>query len=775
MKKTILRSELVNSFYNEDKMNIHFWLARMEKYNKDAVYQACLNAGTTKEIAAHIANEIDKYVDNRIKMSEVRPLIFSLLEQYDPAAARRFRGKELYVRTSRFTYEYFDRKKIKESLLKETEISEEAAEMITSEVEAFLKNAQYDVISSSLIRELVNARLLQHGLDKIRMQYTRIGMPVYDVTALINQGSKENANLQYNPETVHKLVADSILKEYTLVKLLPKNLSHAHIRGEIHVHDLDYFAMRPFCFSHDIRFFLKRGYVSDGQGVHTAVAGPAKHPEVAILHAAKFLASAQTNCAGGQGYNWFNILFSPFLRDLPYERIKQLAQMFIYEMSQMYVARGGQTVFSSIDIEPEIPKVLMDVPAVLPGGQVRDGVTYADFQDETEKFFRAIIEVYTNGDSLGKPFHFPKCEVKVSPELLEKYSEDYLAVSRLAAKFGTPYFFVQQPYMPEYSCYQCCSYLMDLSDQNSNSDLYNGSVRGGALQVVTLNLPRIAYEARGSDDRFFEILRQRMELMREVMYIKNNIIKKRLAQGLLPFLAQKVNENELYLNPDKMSYELGMVGLNEALKAHLGYELHESKDAWTFGMKVIKTMCDIAKEFNKENKIGGHFVVSRTPAESCSHRLARIDLREFDGKAIVQGDRRTGAVYYTNSTHVRPSADIGLWDRIRIESAFHPLLVGGALMHIWLGEAFPSVEALHEMNKKIINNTLTAYYAYTKDLTLCKKCNFVHGEAVRTCPKCGASDVEIYSRITGYYQNISSWNEGKRAEFLDRKRYKVLN
>ncbi|MBU5574896.1 MAG: anaerobic ribonucleoside-triphosphate reductase [Candidatus Aenigmarchaeota archaeon] len=707
-------------------------------------------------------------------MSEVRPLIFTFLEKYDPISAKKFKGHELYVRTSKFTYEKFDREKIKQSLLRETEISEDAAEIITNEVENFIRNAKYEIVSSSLIRELVNSRLLVHGLEKIRAEYTRIGMPVWDVTTLINQGSNENANLQYNPETIHKLIADSILKEYTLIKLLPKHIADSHLRGEIHIHDLDYFALRPFCFSHDMRFFLKRGYISDGQGIHTATAGPAKHPEVAVLHAAKFLASSQTNCAGGQGYNWFNVLLSPYLQGLSYERIKQLAQMFLFEMSQMYVARGGQTVFSSIDIEPEVPSVLKNVPAVLPGGIVKENVTYENFQDETNKFFKAIIEVYTQGDAKKKPFNFPKCEVKVSKDIIEKYKEEMFAVAELAAKFGTPYFFVQQDYMPEYSCYQCCSYLMDLSNQNSESDLYNGTVRGGALQVATLNLPRIAYESRGDDTKLFELIRERLEIIRELMFIKYHIIKKRLKQGILPFLSQPVNEKgDTYLNPDKMSFEIGMIGLNEMLKAHLGYELHESKDAWTFGLRVIKEMCDIAKEFNKTNEIGGHFAISRTPAESCSHRLAKIDFKEFNGRAIVQGDKNSGAIYYTNSTHIRPSAEISIWDRIKIESSFHPLLVGGAMLHIWLGEAFPNPQAIFELNKKIINNTLTAYYAYTKDLTVCRKCNFVYGQATKSCINCGSQEVDIYSRITGYYQNLGSWNEGKKAEFFERKRYVI--
>lgn len=778
-KKNSLKRSLVDAktaktieeFYTSDKNNISFWLAKMERYDKGKVFSSCLKSGVDEKTAEAIAKEVDRYVDSRMKMSDVRPLIFALLQKHNADAAKRFKAGEIYVRTSSEKFERFDREKIAKSLLKETEIAAADAEQIAFETEKFIRAANLDCISSSLVREIVNAKLIEHGLEKIRSQYTRIGMPLYDITELINIGSNENANLQQNPETIHKLIADSVLREYALMKVIPKYATDAHLHGLIHIHDLDYFVSRPFCFSHDLRFFLKKGYYADGQGIHTAAAGPAKHAEVAILHAAKILASAQTNSGGGQGYNWFNTLLAPYLRGFDYKKMKQMAQMFLFEMSQMYVARGGQTVFSSIDIDPTVPKILENIPAVQPGGVVSESTTYADYYDEANKFFRALIDVYTQGDAIGKPFNFPKCEVKVSAKDFESHKQEMEAVSALAAKFGTPYFFVQQPYMPEFSCYQCCAYLMPLSDQNTQDDLHNGTVRGGALQVVTINLPRIAYDAGGDDSRLYELLRERMEIARDVHLVKQKIMKQRLSQGLLPFLAQPIDERGTqYLNVDKQSLEIGMVGLNEMLKAHAGLELHE-QGALPLGLKIIKAMTDIAKEFSQET--AANFVVSRTPAESCAHRLALIDLKELNGKAIVQGDKDRKSIYYTNGNHVRPSADIPLLERLKLEASFCPLLLGGTMSHIWLGEAHPDPTALTSLTEKIVKKTLTAYYAYTKDLTVCKDCKFVAPNLLKACPKCSSKNVDGYSRITGYYQKVSGWNSGKLQELQDRRRYNL--
>ncbi len=767
--KNLINDRVVKDFYAADKKGINFWISKMEKYSKERVISSCLKAGVSKDVAKEIAEEVDKYAESRMKMSDVRPIIFAFLNKKDPAAARRFSAGETYVRTSSENYERFDRGKIAKSLLKETDIDEGAAEEVAIDTERFIRAMNLDSISSSLIREIVNAKLLERGLEDIRSNYTRIGKPVYDITQLINIGDKENANLQYNPETIHKLIADSILREYALTKAIPKHAADAHLHGILHIHDLDYFVLRPFCFSHDLRFFLKKGYRADGQGLHTAAAGPAKHAAVAVLHAAKILASAQTNCGGGQGFNWFNVLLAPYVRGMSYNEIKQLAQMFLFEMSQMYVARGGQTVFSSINIEPGIPKVLENIPAVLPGGVVGD--TYGDYYEEANKLFRAFIDVYTGGDAVGKPFNFPKCEVKISKDDFSRHREEVEMVSNLAAKFGTPYYFIQQDYMPEYSCYQCCAYLMPLSDQNTDNDLYNGTTRGGALQVVTINLPRIAYDARGDDGRLFELLRERMNIAKDVLLVKQNIIKKRLKQGLLPFLSQPVDDKGTpYLVVEKQSLEIGMVGLNEMLKVHTGMELHEG--SLRFGLKIIKEMRDIAAEFSKAT--GSKFVVSRTPAESAAYRLASIDMRELNGRAVVQGDRKKKAVYYTNGNHVRPSADIPLIERLKIEASFCPLLMGGTMSHVWLGEAHPDVDALTKLTESIVTKTLMGYFAYTKDLTVCRDCMHTAPNMLKKCPNCGSVNVDWYSRITGYYQKVSGWNPGKVQELHDRHRYRVM-
>ncbi|RLG64871.1 anaerobic ribonucleoside-triphosphate reductase, partial [archaeon] len=267
------------------------------------------------------------------------------------------------VRRSDGLFVPWNREAIVSSLLKETklarkffgipEISREEAEEIAKEVEKRIIKMELSFVSGPLIRELVNSILLEKSREKphyrvYRNIYTRVGSPIYDAYLIdIGKGfeAKENANLQPNAETSHKKKADKLSKEEYLL-LMPTHLADAHLSGDLHIHDLEYFGTRPFCQDWDLRYFFYYGFIPDGLGTRTSVAGPAKKPEVAVLHSVKVLAAAQTNFAGGEGFYNYLVFLAPYMEGLSFKRVKQLMQMMFFELTQMYVARGGQPVFS---------------------------------------------------------------------------------------------------------------------------------------------------------------------------------------------------------------------------------------------------------------------------------------------------------------------------------------------------------------------------------------------------------------------------------------------
>ncbi|MCK4476681.1 MAG: anaerobic ribonucleoside-triphosphate reductase [Methanophagales archaeon] len=732
------------------------------------------------------------------------------------------------VRTSDGHMLEWDREAIVKQLLRETELSEkfyggsaideDTAREIAKEAEKRIKVMGISQLSGALVREIVNQILLEgYHKQEWRNVCTRVGTPVYDAHLIdIGEGfeANENANLQENAETSHKKKADKICKEQYLL-LLPPKLADAHLSGDLHIHDLEYFGTRGFCQDWDLRYFFYYGLMPDGSGTKASVAGPAKKPEVAILHAVKILGSAQTNFAGGQGFFNFLTFIAPYFEGLSYEEIEQLMQMFVYEMTQMQVARGGQLVFSSVQLTPGIPKIWKDKPVVYKGvvcnGEQAPLRTYGGFEREVRLAFKALMNVMLHGDYWGKPFNFPKPEVAIEPDFLKEdeefnkknpdlptYEELYDLAFELTAKYGTPYF---DNKIPEYrgagegvSCYQCCAYSFKTSpdDKDFKDKMYfrNGKhFSMGGWQVITINCPRAAYRADGDDEKLFAELRRLMDIAVEVLKVKKRWMKNIVESGRMPFATQTPKDQytdekgDVAVYLDELVYIIGVVGINELVQYHYGKQMHEDKGALRFAIRAMTEMELYAKELSQREDMEISF--SRTPAETVAQRFAVADIlnKEFREKTlkVAKGnveralsrinETRDLPIYYTNGTHVPPNADISLAERIKIEHVFFPIVDGGDIMHIFLGEGYPDPGGIKSLALKIAKSTQTGYYAFTKDMTVCMDCSHVTMGLKEECEKCHSTNLDYISRITGYLQSVSGWNEGKKQELLDRMRY----
>ena len=248
--------------------------------------------------------------------------------------------------------------------MRETMIDQDTAISISKGVEELIMKSGIKVVTAPLIREMVNARLIEKGLESPRRMHTRLGMPIYDVGNLILHQNKENANVPHGPEATNLTLAERIKKEYALLSVFSQDVADAHMNGDIHLHDLG-FIDRPYCSGQSLEYIKKFGLNLPHS---LSMAKPAKHPEVLLAHLVKFAAALQSNFAGAIGWDAINIFFAPYLEGMSDNDVKQLAQMLIFEFSQQAVARGGQAIFTDINMYWEIPKHFVDVPAIGPGG-----------------------------------------------------------------------------------------------------------------------------------------------------------------------------------------------------------------------------------------------------------------------------------------------------------------------------------------------------------------------------------------------------------------------
>ncbi|MCK4777199.1 MAG: anaerobic ribonucleoside-triphosphate reductase, partial [Actinomycetia bacterium] len=381
------------------------------------------------------------------------------------------------------------------------------------------------------------------------------------------------------------------------------------------------FITRPYCGGHSLEYVKKYGISLPNI---TSTSKPAKHPEVLIGHMVKMASTLQSHYAGAIGWEAVNMFFAPLLRNIPYKKIKQLAQMLIYEFNQLAGARGSQVVFTDFNLYYGIPKHFVSTPAVGLGGKYlkeKDGklipvdeiddevLTYKDFEHEANLFLKALFEIYLEGDATGKTFVFPKPLLHINENLFTTPGwEEFLDLAcKVASVQGITYFVFDRG--GEVTVSQCCRLKLKLGEKDLLEAKTPEKLRFTALQNVTINLPRIAYKAEGSDETIFNELERALNLVFKAHLEKKSFIGKLLAikdKGPLAFFTSTKN-GDPYLRMDRLTFLVGILGLNEMVQTHIGKQLHESDEALKFGLKVIAFMNVICKK--KSEELGLKFVL----------------------------------------------------------------------------------------------------------------------------------------------------------------------
>ncbi|MCK5593882.1 MAG: anaerobic ribonucleoside-triphosphate reductase [Candidatus Aenigmarchaeota archaeon] len=653
--------------------------------------------------------------------------------------------KTLFVRTSDDDIRSWDKVFIVKSLMSEVGMPEPDALKVATEVEFFIKNSNLKFVSAPLVREITNTKLLEHGYESYRKRYTRLGLPLNDMTDLFFNSNKENSNVHHSSEAINMTISGIAKKEYALLNVFSDDVATAHQNGTIHLHDLDYID-RPYCTGNSIEYLKKFGLVMDGRG-NLTVAKPAKHAEVLILHLTKFAAALQGQFAGAIGWDAVNLFLAPYLVGMKEEKIKQLAQMMIYEFAQQAVSRGGQVTFTDTNYFWEVPKHFMDVPAIGPGGKFT-GNNYSEYEEEAQSFAKAAFEVYLKGDAYGRPFFFPKPDLHITERFFKTdgHKEFMDLATEVGTKMGNTYFIFDRG--DEVKISECCRLQFKLNENDLLDVKQPWKMRYSAMQNVTVNLPRAAYCSRGNEAVLFDKISQAMELAAKAHVQKKQFIGKILALGAsssLPILTMNL-DGEPYYRFDRASFLVGMLGLNELVQFMIGKELHETTDAYKYGLKVIAFMRKKAEELGHKYSI--HMPLEQTPAESTAYRMAKLDMEHYPNPTskVVKGQAGTPYIYYTNSTYFNIGAPMSPIDRVTKEGAFHPMIDAGAMSHVWLGESQSDPRALTNFVMKTFKNTMNTQIAFSPEITFCKTCNNKMSGLKDRCDKCASVKVEGITR-----------------------------
>ena len=670
----------------------------------------------------------------------------------------------LFVQTSGEEVARWNRRRIVEALIRETAIDETTAEAISKEVEKQIVASGISLLTTALIRELVDAKLIERGLEQDRRMHARLGFPLYDVRQLIFHRNKENANVPHAPEGTSLALVEGIKREFALYDVFSREAGDAHVMGEFHLHALGYID-RPYSACQSLEY-LKRFGLKLPHGV--TVASPARHAEVLLAHMVRFGTTLQGHFAGMLGWNAVNLSFAPYLTGMSDGEIEQFAQMLIYEFSQLTSARGGQAIFTDIHLYWEVPEAFADLPALGPGGRPA-GRACREYGAESRKLAWALLNVYRRGDALGRPFVFPRPILHITDAFFrtEGHEAFLTEACRVAAAMGNPCFVLDR---------ERCTPLLTCSCPGRGENLGCFPVPWErpcvTIQNITLNLPRLGYRTGNDDAKLFSHLDGLVELAAQAHLQKREFIEKLLALGDAGPLAMLAMEGDAgpYLEMGNAVYTIGVVGLNELVQIRTGHQLHETEAALADGLKIVAYLREQADRLGSRH--GLVLLLDQTPAETTAYRFARLDLKHFSPLSgrHVRGDLARGEFYYTNSTQLHPGASVDPFTRVRLEGRFHPFFRAGAVTHLELGAAEPGARALACFIDRAFRETQNNQIVFSPEFTACLACGVTSRGLLAQCPCCGSAQVDGLARISQYLSWVSGWNRGKRAELRDRSR-----
>lgn len=599
-----------------------------------------------------------------------------------------------------------------------------------------------------------------------------IKISLREIEAVTNlEGAKNDANRLNSPEATNFVLAEYLKREYALRAVFSPEVADAHREGDIQIHKLGMID-RPYCSGQSVEYVKKFGLDR-----HSSFAGtkPARHPEVLIQHLWKMTAALRARFSGAIGWDALNLFFAPFLTGMSDEQVFQLAQSLVYTFNQTTAPIGAQPVFSDINLYWEIPAHFLDVPAIGPGGNYT-GKKYRDYLKESQSFVWQLFNVYKAGDAFGRPFFWPKPNLHITDRFwkTDGHQEFLEHVCEVASKMGNTYFIFDRGSTTKIS--ECCRVSFTLSKEDLQDAKKPWRMRYNAAPYITPNLPRLAYKSKGDRQKFFQYVEKLIKLIFKAHQEKHHYINHLLAlkdKGPLEMLAVKQRgETEPYLRLSKTAFLVGVLGVDDAVRVLSGKYMHEDEEALKLGLLIVafvKNLCD-----RQSKKTGLKFILEQDPAESTCYRFARMDLERFpEARQIVHGDIKRRMVYYTNSTHLATGVLLDPLERIEKEGRFHPLIEGGNITHIWLGENQPPPRSLAAIVKKTFFTTNSNQIAFSPEFTICWSCQRVCRGLHRTCPNCGSRKTDGITRITGYYTFTSGWNKGKLGELEERKRLKV--
>ena len=590
----------------------------------------------------------------------------------------------------------------------------------------------------------------------------------------------ENANKDSHVFNTQRDLEAGVVSRALGLRMLPGIVAKAHLRGDIHWHDLDYSLVTPEtnCCLIDFDEMFKHGFkignawVSSPRSIQTATA-----------QMSQIIANVASLQYGGCSANRIDQLLEPYAK-LNYEKHMKDAEEWIvpekreefarektkkdiydamqaleYEINTLYSSQG-QTPFTTINfglgtswIAREIQKAILKIRIKGLGKEHRTAI----FPKLTFTIKRGL-----NLDPKDPNYDIKQLALECSTKRMYPDLLMYDKIKELTGSFKTPM--------------GCRSFLQGWTDPETGKEVNSGRMN---LGVVTVNLPRIALEAHGDKQLFWEIFQEKMNICKIALDYRIKRTKEAKPEnapllymyGAFGKRLKKTDSVDEVFKNSRATVSLGYIGLYEVCTTFYGSNWEHNKEAHDFAIAITKAMHDLCAEWEKEE--GYHFSLYSTPAESLTDTFCQDDLKKFGRVEDV-----TDKEYYTNSFHYDVRKHPTPFEKLSFEEAFPKYAAGGFIHYCEYPNLRQNPKALEAVWDWAYDHV--GYLGTNTSIDRCFKCGF-KGEFEATargfkCPQCGNHDpatCDVVKRTCGYLGNPQQrpMVHGRHEEIIHRVKH----
>jgi len=620
----------------------------------------------------------------------------------------------------------------------------------------------------------------RHDRDSAREKHSTL---TREIEGLIEQTNmavlNENANKDAKViPTQRDLLAGIVAKHYAKQYLLPKDVVDAHEKGEIHYHDLDYSPFFPMfnCMLVDLNGMLTQGFKMGNAEIE-----PPRSIGTATAVTAQIIAQVASHIYGGTTINRIDEVLAPYVQ-ISYEKLLKIAEQWQIPDPQGYantlIEKECFDAFQSLEYEVNtLHTANGQTPFVTFGFGL--GTSW-----QSRLIQKSILQNRIRG--LGKNHKtpvFPKLVFTIKKGVNHSIQDPNYDIKQLALECASKRMY------PDILNYEqvvnvtgsfkapmgCRSFLGKYLEHGQ--EIHDGR---NNLGVVSLNLPRIALEARGSESRFYQILDQRLAVAKKALLTRIARLEQTKAR-VAPILYMegacgvrlKADDGvaEIFKN-GRASISLGYIGIYETVNAlYQAGHIYDSEILREKGINIVQHLSHAVKCWSAET--GYAFSLYSTPSENLCDRFCRLDTKQF---GIIEGVTDKG--YYTNSYHLDVEKKVNPYDKLDFEMPYPPLASGGFICYGEYPNIQHNLKALEDVWDYSYDRV--PYYGTNTPIDECYLCGFT-GEFECTskgftCPKCGNHDsntVSVTRRVCGYLGSPDArpFNPGKQEEVKRRVKH----